>query len=41
MVRRRHEDRRLSLSIHMPFLEVSPEREVFLLEKNFIIDTQL
>lgn len=31
----------VSSSIHMPFLEVSPEREVFLLEKNFILDTQL
>lgn len=28
-------------SIHMPFLEVGPEREVFLLEKNFILDTEL
>ena len=27
-------------SIHMPFLEVGPKREVFLLE-NFILDTEL
>lgn len=31
----------VTLSIHMPFLEVGPKREVFLLEKNFVLDTEL